>query len=259
MRSPFPTPCPRGPRTRRGVPRGRAIAAATSVVASSWWPSTVTSTAVVSLPDAVSAAWRQHQRRAATRPPSSMKITSPTSGAARSPEPRSVNDSAPVANRTVVTPVTSRRSKTATGNAYRMLTRLPQSTSVLIEGSEPCLVRRRRSASAADRYVVGVDAEVSEDAAPGRETRHVRQRRGAEPGTDRGLLGCESLDERRRWRAVRQPDGVEHATDHPREPFDDGRVIPEQDRAPERGSAGVRLGRSVARSATARASRRASR
>ena len=37
------------------------------------------------------------------------------------------------------------------GNAYRMLTRFPISTSVLIDGIDPCLVSRRSSASAADR------------------------------------------------------------------------------------------------------------
>jgi hypothetical protein len=45
-----------------------------------------------------------------------MKITSPSSGVSRSPEPRSVNDSVPLANRTVVPPVTVRWSNMATGS-----------------------------------------------------------------------------------------------------------------------------------------------
>ena len=70
-----------------------ASAARTSASAPSWWPSTVTRISVVVAPDALSADWRQHQRRALTRPASSMKITSPGSGDSRSPEPRSVKRS----------------------------------------------------------------------------------------------------------------------------------------------------------------------
>ena len=80
-----------------------------------------------------------------------MKITSPGSGCSVAPDPRSVNDSTPVAGRTVNVPVIEPRSNIATGNAYRMLTRFPISTSVLIDGIDPCLVNRRSSASAADR------------------------------------------------------------------------------------------------------------
>jgi hypothetical protein len=136
---------------RRSSASTSARAAATSSAAPSWWPSTVTRTSVVVGPDALSADWRQHQRRALTRPASSTKITSPASGDSRSPDPRSVNVSTPVAKRTVVPPVIARWSKTATGNAYRMLTRLPMSTRALIDGIDPCFVSRRRSASAAER------------------------------------------------------------------------------------------------------------
>ena len=67
-------------------------------------PSTVTRTSVVDAELALSADWRQHHRRAATWPASSMKMTSPGSGRSVAPEPRSVNDSSPVASRTVRPP-----------------------------------------------------------------------------------------------------------------------------------------------------------
>ena len=66
---------------------------------------------------ALSADWRQHQRRAATWPASSMKMTSPGSGCSVAPDPRSVNDSSPLAKRTVKPPVIDPRSNIATGSA----------------------------------------------------------------------------------------------------------------------------------------------
>jgi hypothetical protein len=104
---------------------------------------------------ALCALCRQHQRRAQATPERSTNTTSPGSGATGSAAPRSVNRSVPVANRTVMPPSIPARSTTATGSAYRIDTRLPRSTSVLIDGMSPCLASRRSSDSAALRYWVG--------------------------------------------------------------------------------------------------------
>ena len=204
-----------------------ATAALTSTATPSWWPSTVTRISVVVGPEALSADWRQHQRRALTRPASSTKMTSPGSGDSRSPEPRSVNVSL------------AGREADGRSAGHRLLVEDRHGQRVA-DGDEVADVDER--VDRRDRALLGqppeerlgrravgrrVDTEGAEGAPPGGDARQLGQRRRADPGERRRLLRLERLDQLIWRRPVRQPDGMDHAADDRRKAVRDGRVVRE--------------------------------
>ena len=171
---------------------------------------------------ALSRDWRQHQRRAQTASPASTKTTSPGSGWSVSLAPRSAQGSSPRAKRTTMSPLTARVSKTATGSAWRMLTRLARSTSVLMLGSSPCLTRRRSSASAAERYCVGSTPKARKTerqaASVGSSQSGVSPRRARTAACSSRKAVASAAEAG----SVADPDRVDDAPDHLREARRDG-------------------------------------
>ena len=108
-----------------------------------------------------------------------------------------------------------------------MLTRFARSTRVPMDGSSPCFVRRRRSASAAERYCVGSTPKPRNTfrhaASVGSSLRGVSPIRANAPTR----LVVEGLGESRSRRVVVDAGCVDDAADDRRKALDDVRVITE--------------------------------
>ena len=95
---------------------------------------------------------------------------------------------------------------------------------LLGQAAQECLGRRP---------VLGrVHAEPAKDPTPGGEGGELAERRLADPGADRGLLGDERLDERRWGGAVADAGCLDDASDDPGEPFDDRGFVTERGHRP---------------------------
>src|SRR5581483_4795559 len=144
------------PHTPATVVASASIGAGTSAAAVGCRPSATIRTSRVSGPTVERRLCRNVQRRAWAWRSASAKITSPGSARSTSPE-KPTCSSPPSAGRTSRWPATPARSKTATGSAKARESALHTSTSGCTRGRSPSRRKRRRSASAAERYWVGFE------------------------------------------------------------------------------------------------------